>query len=1267
MTDLLTETSPHIFLSYARADGSDAAAKVATWLASSDTNGEPPLVLWQDFTSMRSGDWRDQIRAAIKASSHLIMIVTAGSLASEVCAWEWLVARLEGVEISPILGSPALTPNNLPKWMRAKHVYGLDFDASDISQTQEWRRLILSLRHAGLKRRMPIVTRDSIGPYVPRLREMNALRDLLLDANGEAIGVTTAFVGSGGMGKTTLALALARDPQIQSAFYHGQLLVELGQNPDLKLTITNTIHELTGETSQALSVNKAANELAKVLADRSVLLVIDDVWDAAHLKPFLYGQYRKDQRACARLVTTRNSETLSSQPGKTRRTVDVDEMTAEQAFELLTAGLPLDQIPPLRARFVGLAARLGHCAQVIDLSRGRLQSRVLDGWQLSDALLEAENSYSAHGVDAFDNSSSTSREDSYTRCINASLDILTSWQKARFFELAIFPEDTDVPYGTVALLWAETGKVHEPNALALLDHLRRMSLLKGVGKLSGETDSRAIRLHDVIRSYLRHRDQQSSHRLVDLNSCLCRAYIQVGERIFPKHTSLAQYAYEHLPWHLSQAADHNTLDALLIEPAWLKAKLDAIGRPLALLRDYERYGRTPLHDLIAQVLRLLVGTLTRDPGQLALQLLGRFPEYRDGSAAQFLSACRSLLPARSLVLESRSLVGPFDKEIARFSDAQSFLTDISILPNGSIVVLDGYRTLWVLNSENLTVLSSHTCKPKLHHICALSGETICFASSKGSVGLLDTTNFSISNSTVSYGMTEALHATSETEISFSCRDGTLRVYDQKNGEVRIIDRSDPHSGLIDRVQAIRRIPRGGFVTIGLYGTICIWDKENRLTSSLETDHFAPRGLAALEDGRIAFHYADNSIGCWFPDGDPKVRRIERPQTEFPYEVRGEAMCDFGDGVVVSAVGSVLRLIDLDNGEELARFSGHSDAILSVAALDSNRVLSCGYDGTLRMWDKSRPGTGSYDGMHLGAVEKLLLLDDGSAASVGQDSTIRIWNMETRKQIALHVDEERDVTELTALTGARILYADGNGSNLQVWSPREGVKPCIIRCNECTSIMTLDKNRIVVASSNEPVGMFDIVTGRELARFNNSSGDLVASMCHIDEDTIAIGGVGKRIRLFRLSDGALVDEVDSGLLHQEDLVRRLCAVSSRHILICSDDEAARIWDTKTGSIVRLVGHSGALNDAVRLGRGLVATCSDDRTIRLWRWQEAEEIARFEVDAPVRCLLGLRDGRLLAGDEAGHIHWFVIQTAPPNSATPWFRSLQGKIVSSQSQVR
>jgi hypothetical protein len=52
-------------------------------------------------------------------------------------------------------------------------------------------------------------------------------------------------------------------------------------------------------------IDAAVTRLVELLADRDILIVIDDVWDRAHLKPFMQGGSR-----CARLITTRNLDML---------------------------------------------------------------------------------------------------------------------------------------------------------------------------------------------------------------------------------------------------------------------------------------------------------------------------------------------------------------------------------------------------------------------------------------------------------------------------------------------------------------------------------------------------------------------------------------------------------------------------------------------------------------------------------------------------------------------------------------------------------------------------------------------------------------------------------------------------------------------------------------------------------------------------------------------------------------------------------------------
>ena len=99
---------------------------------------------------------------------------------------------------------------------------------------------------------------------------------------------------------------MCHDEEIIQNFDDGILWVALGQNPNVLGSLLTVYAALTGERPGFASEEDAAFQLGQKLEDRTCLLVIDDVWDDRHLKPFLRGG-----KGCARLFTTRNAEIAS--------------------------------------------------------------------------------------------------------------------------------------------------------------------------------------------------------------------------------------------------------------------------------------------------------------------------------------------------------------------------------------------------------------------------------------------------------------------------------------------------------------------------------------------------------------------------------------------------------------------------------------------------------------------------------------------------------------------------------------------------------------------------------------------------------------------------------------------------------------------------------------------------------------------------------------------------------------------------------------------
>lgn len=86
----------------------------------------------------------------------------------------------------------------------------------------------------------------------------------------------------------------------------------------------------------------------------------------------------------------------------------------------------------------------------------------------------------------------TERNQAIAKTIDVSLRLLTREERARYLELAIFPEDTDIPLSTVSALWRHKA----------FKTLRQCEMLENLSLLKLDPQTLTIRLHDVIRSYV---------------------------------------------------------------------------------------------------------------------------------------------------------------------------------------------------------------------------------------------------------------------------------------------------------------------------------------------------------------------------------------------------------------------------------------------------------------------------------------------------------------------------------------------------------------------------------------------------------------------------------------------------------------------------------------------------------------------------------------------------------------------------------------------
>ncbi|WP_253884582.1 NB-ARC domain-containing protein [Actinokineospora diospyrosa] len=490
------------------------------------------------------------------------------------------------------------------------------------------------------------------------------LADLIaaVQAGTSVIGV----IGSGGFGKTTLVGQACR--ALRADFPGGVLWITLGEHvpdPVLADKVNDLTEALTGTRPSFADPVVAGHHLAHLLSTRPrTLLVVDDVWATSRLAPLL---------GAPQVIAT--SRTRGTVP-LTATVVPVGSLSAAESHSLLTLGLPgLTRTAPL--------TRLtGRWALLLSLVNSAVRLATEDGTDPDLAAEEVAEQLRAEGPDSLDLDTRDGRNQAVRATVEASTRRLSPEDRARFAELGAFPEDTAIPIDVVRALW--------PTSRRLVRQLTDLALITRTGD--------SLRLHDVLRTYLRHvlgpALTQVSSRLVEIL------------RASPWATA-GPYALRHLSTH---AAEAGLLDDLICDPEYLLAA-DQPELLAALPATHTDSGRTA-----AQIYRRVAHHL-RDrphaerPAYLELASLRMRADLPFPQAEQAPWRCERAewVPEHAHTVVARHPVAIVGAAVVPRADGRTWV--LSLDKSGALWVIDLERNervepTWTARAQGATAVTS---------------------------------------------------------------------------------------------------------------------------------------------------------------------------------------------------------------------------------------------------------------------------------------------------------------------------------------------------------------------------------------------------------------------------------------------------------------------------------------------------------------------------------------------------------------------------------
>jgi WD40 repeat protein len=1242
------------FISYARADGELAARDIHARLRTQ----APEIPTWLDRFEIEGGvGWWTQIERELDRAEFLILVMTPAALRSENTRNEWRSARQRGVCVYPVKGAAdgELDFGSLPNWMRKAHFYDADV---------EWEKLVAHLRRGCRATRVPFMAPPLPPTFVRRQREIETVIDVLLAGVRGGASAATALRGPGGFGKTTLATAIAHDDRVLDAFDDGILWTTLGPTPNLLNEIVKVYAALTGTRPGFVDVDDACRELALTLEHKNCLLVIDDTWSVAHLRPFMRGG-----AGCARLVTTRSLDVTA---GVSR--VDVERMTAAEAVQLLAAhaGLPAARDAALRQ----LVARLGEWPLAIRLAGSAMRRRIERGDTVRNALDYLSRALEKRGITAFDAERASDREDAVARTVGASFELLPPDAQQRCGELAVFPEAAAIPIRSAATLW----KLDELDA----EDLART--LDDLGLVEFDLGRGALRIHAVLRGFFAARvpDAAAVHaRLLDA---------------WPDVYALPDaHAWRHFPFHMRGAGRSHLLRELLLDFRWLEAKLRATDVH-SLIADFEDADSDPVLAIVRDALKLGAPSVASDPRQLRAQLVARTQSRAEPEIAALRDTARRLagepwldllhptVDAPGGVLVT-TLVGHSREVLALAADA-----DHCWIVSGSS---DETIRQWDMRGGHVArVLERPRRVLGVRAVAVTADGRMALAG--GADGLISVWDLE-RGQLVDHFSREAGRAITGVAVSAdgtvalsASRDPVLRVWDVASHTVlRVL------AGHEEDVTCVAVSADGTRAVSGSHdATVRVWSvAAGTLERTLAGHAGAVNAVALSADGRHALSgSSDATVRVWALETGACLHTLHHDAS-----VTAVALAPLAWKAISGASDGSIRVWDLRDGAVVAQLRGHSDRVTAITVDPAcTRATSASVDRTIKLWRPAQLGPEIVHDAHAGAVLSLVFSDDGRlCASGGEDGRIKVRDVasgQVVREIEAHGGAAR--TLAFSIDRACVLSAgDDLGHWLWTIESGEGTWIPVRHTAPIDSYALSPSARYLITSCGDRfVYRWDVPSGAIVDRYGTRRlfdhlieaaprrGQLEDTDYwddrYLDGEAIyevvvvrtSRDGAWAVLSAMRRERSAIRDaSLRSGLRADAGRAEACVAVvnlSSRDVwsvdvsqsdplsafavddrgeqlLFARADHAIELWARDADEPSRVLrGHTDKVNAiAIADGCRRAASCGRDRTVRVWDLETGNELAGFTVDAAVRALAFAPDGRLVAaGDVAGRTHLF-----------------------------
>lgn len=1191
MNNVSSKATPtRIFLSYARGDDEPFVTRLHADLTKAG------FTVWFDRVSLPSRQltFYQEIKDAIlKETDRLIYIGGPKALLSSYVRAEWQFAlECDHIVVTPILrlGDYECVPGELSL------LHCEDF-RDDAKYEASLAKLLFSLHQPNPKLGALFAVPNLPPNYLSRPDLMHRVRNaLLVDLQKPQIitgaDARVGMQGMGGIGKSVLATALARNRQVRQAYPDGVVWIATGQNltdDDLLKRQGDLVRHLGGDNTFT-SLAQGQGVLRNLLATKAVLLVLDDVWRAADAQAFDVLGPR-----CRMLVTTRDKGILDTLHGEL---VPVSLFTEPEALQLLAAAVNIAPASlPAEAREI--ARECGLLPLAIALCGGMARKHGGDFISVLERLRQADLEKIG------DRESINEQHCSIWRAMQASVEMLPDDEQLRFAELSVFATDQTVPEAAAATLWAHTGNLNNLDTTDLLVNLFERSLVELDQKTEADGKvHRRFELHDLLHDFavrIAGEKRAVQQKLLDAYQKKCPNGWHAGPN--------DGYYLQNLGLHLNAAGHFDDLLDLYLDLRWLEAKNGA-GLIFDLPLDLAKAANVTSPGCQKQhVLNLLERSIRRDIHFIA----NHATDYPQGLFQCLWNTCWWHGYSQSDGLceqpENNLRIGEGVPD-AIGANLSALMENWLSLRRARVG-----EFLWIRSLGPPTISLS---SPQLAILRGQGDTVYSVAFSPDGCYLASATSWTITVWDVPSGRNLSClrgHEGGITSVVFSSDgrrlisgswDKTARLWDVKSG--RELTCFLGHEEGIESVAFSpddRRI-----VSASNDKTVRVWDVESgRELLCLRGHENCVTSVSFCPDGHlIASGSWDETVRVWDAVSGKELTCLRG------HEFMITSITFLHDGRrIITAGGSTIYMWDVESRSVLVCLHGHEGSIRSVASSrDGRRIASASYDKTIRIWDVESASELACLRGHEHEVNGVSFSPDGHLlASGSRDETVRLWDIDRIGRDKSLIQRHQDNITIVGFSPDGCRVASGSRDNtVRLWDTETGRELACLRGHEelITSVVFSNDGRRVASGSKNEVRVWDVESGKELVCLRGHKGIATSVAISPDGLRIACGFTDKTIRVWELESGA---ELLCLYGHEARVRSVVFSADGCRIASGSWDKTVRIWDAESGLQLECFrGHESSVWSVAFSpdGHRIAGSSGDtwDNTSRLWDAEAGREM-------------------------------------------------------------